>query len=70
MMIRPSGPNDPDIVRITVAQVERIVPLFVAYSAFYGRTVVSADAHAYLHEGLVTGESVIFGALAQQASVS
>jgi ribosomal protein S18 acetylase RimI-like enzyme len=61
MTSMPTGAMKPDIVRITVEQVASIVPLFVDYSAFYGRTVTPDDAHTFLHEGLATGESVIFG---------
>nr|MBA3826997.1 GNAT family N-acetyltransferase [Ktedonobacterales bacterium] len=57
------GAAKPAIVRVTIEHVAQVTPIFVAYSAFYGRTVAAAAAQQYLHEGVVTGESVIFMAL-------
>ena len=58
----------PTIVRATEEHLDRVTPLFLAYCAFYGRTVAPEAAVEYLREGLATGESVIFVAFTQTPS--
>jgi ribosomal protein S18 acetylase RimI-like enzyme len=51
------------IIQAKEAHVGLIVPLFLAYSEFYGRTVPAKLAREFLREGLASGESVILLAL-------
>ncbi len=57
-----------NIVPATIAHLPLITPLFLAYSAFYGRTVAPEAASDYLRDGLTLGESVIFLALQQDSA--
>jgi GNAT superfamily N-acetyltransferase len=59
MEIQVSTESRPQLIRVTVEQVELIVPLFDAYRQFYGQMPNLEAAREFLAERLVRGESVI-----------
>jgi ribosomal protein S18 acetylase RimI-like enzyme len=52
-----------ELVRVSVEEVDRIVPLFDAYRQFYGQTSDPEGARRFLSERLGRGESVIFAVM-------
>jgi GNAT superfamily N-acetyltransferase len=51
--------------RATVADLDKVVPLFDAYRQFYGQRPDPAAARAFLEERIARDESVIFLAVAE-----
>jgi GNAT superfamily N-acetyltransferase len=56
----PPESESVQVVRATVTDVDRLVPLFNAYLEFYRRPPDSAKVRAFLTERLHKGESVVF----------
>ena|SRR5690348_6009665 len=55
-----AGETGYSILRATLADLPALAPLFDAYRTFYRQPSDLATAHAFLHERLGCGESVIF----------
>lgn len=54
------SPRHVTITQASEEHMDFIVPLFMAYSAFYGQSPAPDRARAYIEDGLARGESVIF----------
>ncbi|TDS14081.1 GNAT family N-acetyltransferase [Sphingobacterium paludis] len=57
------------IARLSIDQLDDVVPLFDAYRVFYKAASDMARAHAFLHARLANNESVIFCAYANGIAV-
>ena len=55
------------IIRVSLRQVDMVVPLFLDYGEFYGQRPLAEQAKAYLEDGLIQGDAVIFLAVQQFA---
>jgi GNAT superfamily N-acetyltransferase len=53
------------LIQASLQQSELVVPLFIAYCGFYGKTVSPEQARSYIEDGLALGDSVIFLAVQQ-----
>lgn len=60
-----SGEQEPEMVRVSLEQVELVIPLFDAYRQFYEQAPNLAGARQFLTQRLQREESVIFVALVQ-----
>jgi GNAT superfamily N-acetyltransferase len=54
------------LIRVLPGQSSLVMPLFLAYSEFYGQAIGEEQARAYIEDGLSQGDAVIF--LATQRS--
>jgi GNAT superfamily N-acetyltransferase len=53
------------LIQVLREQSELVVALFIAYCAFYGKTVSPQQAQSYIEDGLAQRDSVIFVAVQQ-----